>query len=62
MSLADKLNLYFIDFNIIPLMVHENYLPAMANKASESGIMDKIASAADFISEGENISLQVFQN
>ncbi|KAI9502182.1 replication factor RFC1 C terminal domain-containing protein [Coemansia spiralis] len=54
MSFADKLDLYYNDFSIIPLFVQENYIdnrPARAD--SELGFLDSLSNAADLISEAD---------
>ena len=28
----DKVDLFFVDYNFIPLLIHDNYLDSMANK------------------------------
>jgi replication factor C subunit 1 len=55
-SLADKLDLYFQDFSMIPLMVQENYLkmkiylePGNIND-QKLQTLDRISRAADSIS------------
>ncbi|KAJ3262664.1 hypothetical protein HK103_000193 [Boothiomyces macroporosus] len=61
-SFNDKIDLYFQDFSLIPLMVQENYLHCNSQLARESGavgkqmnhqVMNLMAQAADSISLGD---------
>ncbi|OMJ92849.1 hypothetical protein SteCoe_4298 [Stentor coeruleus] len=49
----DKVDLFFIDFDIIPLIIHENYLMAMSNEACQ---LKRISLAADSIAYGDVIN------
>lgn len=49
----DKVDLFFIDFDIIPLIIHENYLMAMTNDANQ---LKRISLAADSISFADTIN------
>ena len=60
MTLREKMDLFFLDFGIMPLFVQENYLMAYGN-TYEAQAMQSIASAADFISVGDLISIDVNQ-
>ncbi|CAG8611776.1 9572_t:CDS:10, partial [Paraglomus occultum] len=65
LTMSDKLELYFNDYDIIPLMVHENYLkhsPARAQRLAQEAksntamkvyAMDFFSKAADSISDGD---------
>ncbi|KAI8618709.1 replication factor RFC1 C terminal domain-containing protein [Chytriomyces sp. MP71] len=64
-SFADKLELYFNDFSLIPLMIQENYIkmdPALAGensrppKEKEMETLDCLSKAADSIAFGDIIS------
>ncbi|RKP07687.1 replication factor RFC1 C terminal domain-containing protein [Thamnocephalis sphaerospora] len=61
-SVAEKLDLYFNDFSLAPLMVQENYLrvaPSMARSAqadpreASARVLDLIAQASESISQGD---------
>jgi replication factor C subunit 1 len=60
-SFADKMDLYFQDFSMIPLMVQENYIKMQPAFAAEAGLSGKKATsktlellslAADSMSRG----------
>ena len=57
-AVHEKQNLFFLDFGIMPLFVQENYLLAYGN-TTDAGAMSSLASAADFISVGDMISMDV---
>ena len=46
----EKVDLFFIDFDLIPLIIHENYLSAMTNEANQ---LKRMSLAADSISLGD---------
>ena len=58
LKISEKLDLFFLDYNIMPLMVHESYTKCYHGPDQ----MSKIASASDFLSFGDTISLQVWQD
>ena len=49
----EKVDLFFIDFDMIPLIIHENYLSAMTNEVNQ---LKRVSFAADSISFGDRIS------
>ena len=53
-SFRDKLDLYFVDYEMVPLLVHENYLNSM-----QSNDIESMALAAEFISEGDVLNYQL---
>ena len=56
----DKVDLFFVDYNFIPLLIHDNYLDSMANKYR--GWLDDVkwmAQATDFFSLGDNINNKI---
>ncbi|XP_012535848.1 replication factor C subunit 1 [Monomorium pharaonis] len=55
MSLNDKIALYFHDYNITPLFIQENYPSVRVLQASLHQRLEKIADAADSISQGDLI-------
>lgn len=50
-----KVDLFFIDYELIPLLVQENYLTAMGERKTLEDI-EKMADAAEFISLGDTAS------
>ncbi|EFN78410.1 replication factor C subunit 1 [Harpegnathos saltator] len=55
MNLNDKIGLYFHDYNIAPLFVQENYPAVKLSQVSSLQRLEKIARAADSISQGDLI-------
>ena len=55
------MDLFFIDYDLIPLLVQENYLTSMGDRKSPEDI-DKMADAAEFISLGDSLNRQVRVN
>ncbi|XP_011267537.2 replication factor C subunit 1 isoform X2 [Camponotus floridanus] len=62
MSLNDKIGLYFHDYNIAPLFVQENYLSVRSSQVPLLQKLDKIAHAADSISQGDVIEKAMRSN
>ena len=56
MTWMDKLNLYFIDFNLIPLLTHENYLSTFNQGQDKLNDIERMANCADLISLGDVLS------
>lgn len=56
-----KMDLFFIDYDLIPLLVQENYLTAMGERRDLESL-NRMAEASDFISLGDSISRQVRTN
>lgn len=59
----EKVDLFFIDYMFIPLLVHDNYLNAM--EKSFWGTLDDVtwlASAASYFSLGDVINNQIMGN
>ncbi|KAJ2847696.1 DNA replication factor C complex subunit Rfc1 [Coemansia erecta] len=52
MSFADKLDLYYSDFSIVPLFVQENYIDN-GRGSSDLDALDNLSRAADLISESD---------
>ena len=61
MSLNDKSDLFFYDYNIAPLFVQENYLHVKPN-CKDSEILDRIAKTADSISLGDTVDKRIRSN
>lgn len=55
MSFRDKLNLYFIDNDYMPLFIQENYLSSLASNCSLNDI-ERMANSADYISIGDCVN------
>ena len=51
-----KMDLFFIDYDFIPMLMHENYLSAMSDRKSLQDV-EAMALAADFISLGDSINV-----
>ena len=60
-TFRQKLDLFFVDYDFIPLLVQENYLNAFQQRRTLSDLED-MASAADMISFGDQLSIQIRQN
>ena len=52
---SDKLDLFFIDHEWVPLLIQDNYLNSMKNKDSLQDIL-AMADAAEFISIGDSLN------
>jgi hypothetical protein len=50
------MDLFFIDYDFIPMLMQENYLTAMGERKSLQDI-EAMAAAADFISLGDSINV-----
>ncbi|KAJ2080222.1 DNA replication factor C complex subunit Rfc1 [Coemansia sp. RSA 988] len=54
MSFADKLDLYYSDYGIVPLFVQENYIDTRPNgAANDLEALEHLSRAADMIAEGD---------
>jgi replication factor C subunit 1 len=53
LSHRQQMDLFFIDYDLIPLLIHQNYLEAMGND------LDKLAEAADSIAFGDVLNSQI---
>ncbi|PVU95879.1 hypothetical protein BB561_001559 [Smittium simulii] len=62
LNLQDKINLYFNDFSIMPLMIHENYMTNVSALAGSLSVDGEVANlmmlskAAESIAEGDILS------
>lgn len=61
-TFRDKQDLFFIDYDLVPTIVQENYLSSMQNYKNELEDIERMADAADFISQGDLLNLQIRQN
>ena len=55
LKLKDKLDIFFLDWNILPLFVQESYLSCYTGYQSSAAEIEKVANAAEFISMGDTI-------
>lgn len=62
MNLNDKIGLYFHDYNIAPLFIQENYLSVRLSQVPLLQRLDKIAEAADNISQGDLVEKAMRSN
>ncbi|KAJ2711796.1 DNA replication factor C complex subunit Rfc1 [Coemansia spiralis] len=54
LSFADKIDLYYSDYSIMPLFVQENYIDTRPNGAdSDVAMLEQLSRAADLISESD---------
>ena len=60
-SFRDKMDLFFIDYDMIPLLVQDSYLNAMGDRKGLEDV-EAMALAAEYISLGDAVSRQVRQN
>ena len=60
-SFRDKLDLFFVDYDWVPLLVQEGYLNSMQNRGRAPGVQDleDMANASEFISLGDSINTQL---
>jgi hypothetical protein len=51
-----KLDLFFIDYELVPLLVQENYLNSMGDRSSLYDV-ESMALASDYISLGDSVNI-----
>ncbi len=56
-----KMDLFFIDYDLIPLLIQENYLTSMSDRRSMADV-EAMATAAEFISLGDSCNVQLRTN
>ena len=49
-TFRDKQDLFFIDYDLVPTIIQENYLSSMPSHKQELNDIERMADAADFIS------------
>lgn len=61
MSYRDKMDMFFIDYDFVPLLVQENYLAAFGDNFSSKNLKDleRLAQASTYIAIGDNINKRV---
>ena len=55
------MDLFFIDYDMIPLLIQENYLSARGERNSIKDI-EAMADAAEYMSLGDSVNVQVRKN
>ena len=63
-TFRDKLDLFFVDYDWVPLLVQEGYLNSMQNRGKDLNVQDieDMANASEFISMGDSINTQLRRN
>lgn len=61
LSIREKLDIFFLDFGIMPLFVQESYIGAYSSYTNAQE-METLATAAEFISLGDMLDYQVMNN
>lgn len=56
MQFKDKLGLFFIDQDFLPLFTHENYLTSIGGNAFTLSDIEKMATCANYISIGDQVN------
>lgn len=62
LSRSEMMNMFFIDYNLIPLLIQENYLNSMReykSKRPRVQSLEAMAKAADYISTGDVINHKI---
>lgn len=62
MSFIDKLNLFFVDFSLMPVLCYENYITTFANGQEKLEDLERLAQCADLFSLGDLMHNQIFTN
>jgi replication factor C subunit 1 len=57
----NKMDLFFIDYDFIPMLIQENYLTAMGERRGPQDI-EAMAAASDLISMGDSVNVQLRTN
>jgi len=60
-TFRQKMDLFFIDYDFVPLIVQDSYLNAMGDR-NDIRSLEAMAEASDFISQGDQISKQIRTN
>ena len=62
LSRSEMMNMFFIDYNLMPLLIQENYLNSMReykSKRPRVQSLEAMAKAADYISTGDVINRKI---
>ena len=63
LSYRDKVDLFFVDYNFIPLLIQDSYLSGFESNWGKSNYdIIRMAQASDFLSLGDNVSNQIMGN
>ena len=57
-TFRDKVDLFFIDHDFVPMIVQESYLTSMGDRDSLKDL-ERMAEAADLISHGDILNIQI---
>ena len=60
MTYIDRLNMFFIDFMMMPLLCYENYITTFSAGQDKLPDLERLATCNDLFSMGDTISNQVF--
>jgi len=60
LSIRDKIDLFFIDYDLIPLLAQENYLSSVPQASVED--LEKMAKASDLIATGDILNRKIRQH
>lgn len=53
----EKMDLFFVDYELIPLLIHENYLTAMGSNSKDT--LERVVEAADSIALGDVLNKRI---
>ena len=62
MNFRERINMFFLDYDLVPLLIQENYLTCYSAKDPEAkslNTLKKIAKSADHISLGDTINKKI---
>lgn len=59
MTFRDKLDLFFVDFSLVGLLVHENYLGSVKQKPVNMDVLQRAAYAADLLTVGDIMNRKI---
>ncbi len=65
MNFREKLNMFYLDYDLVPLLIQENYLTCYSAKDADAkslNTLKKIAKSADHISFGDTINKRIRMN
>jgi len=62
LNLRQRMNLFFIDYNLIPLLFHENYLNTVHKDQTSTESLEKLVRATNSVAEADTISKHIRTN
>lgn len=64
LKFREKIDLFFIDYSLIPLLVHDNYLSALdrSSNAMKDEDVSRMAQAAGYFSLADTINTQIMNS